>query len=542
MKSRLAALACAAAVFVCVAVWLVRADDGKRPAEICTEPIETLWDVEDTLQWTEERLEGALVFGEERLAYDASSRTYYCPLRLDDAQWPEIPLCVAAPGIRAAWVDEYMFDDKAEAVADGVRYSFMVWDGERYTTAGVVFTGLPVVQLYAGRELTREDTLGSVRISDSENGLYVSMRANLRTRGSSATQAEKKSYRMKLMSQGHSGRLSGEALPVLGMPAGDTWVLIAGALEGTRVRDKLALDIWNGFAREDDPYYYGTQGEFVELFLDDAYMGLYVLAQAADAEVIARAGKTRVIEQDVMYRSMYLGYTTAFERPVQVNEWNRFYGYQYRYPEKTEAQEDDWALLNEYVALSGGIEEMDAFRKAAEGRVDVRNAIDYWLFVQACALNDNVRNNLFIWWHDEPQGYVLSFFPWDLDKSFGIEADTGSEDRLTALGGIKAFPIAMRLVAADVDGARGYWRPRWQTLREGVLSEAWLEERIAWYEHVLNDSGAYRRESARWMDEEKNADLYGLVSFMSERLALLDDWILMVDDDSLFIVEEKLTQ
>lgn len=199
-------------------------------------------------------------------------------------------------------------------------------------------------------------------------------------------------------------------------------------------------------------------------------------------------------------------------------------------------------LLNEYVALSGGIEEMDAFRKAAEGRVDVRNAIDYWLFVQACALNDNVRNNLFIWWHDEPQGYVLSFFPWDLDKSFGIEADTGSEDRLTALGGIKAFPIAMRLVAADVDGARGYWRPRWQTLREGVLSEAWLEERIAWYEHVLNDSGAYRRESARWMDEEKNADLYGLVSFMSERLALLDEWIMSADDDSLFIVEEKLTQ
>ena len=79
MKSRLAALACAA-VFVCVAVWLVRADDGKRPAEISTEPIETLWDVEDTLQWTEERLEGALVFGEERLAYDASSRTYYCCL------------------------------------------------------------------------------------------------------------------------------------------------------------------------------------------------------------------------------------------------------------------------------------------------------------------------------------------------------------------------------------------------------------------------------------------------------------------------------
>ena len=44
------------------------------------------------------------------------------------------------------------------------------------------------------------------------------------------------------------------------------------------------------------------------------------------------------------------------------------------------------------------------------------------------------------------------------------------------------------------------------------------------------------------MDEEKNADLYGLVSFMSERLALLDEWIMSADDDSLFIVEEKLTQ
>lgn len=533
---------CAAVVFVCTAAWLIRADEKKNPTEIYTEPIETLWDVEDTLQRTEERLEGAVTFGGEQLAYDASSRTYYCPLRLDDAQWPELPLCIASQGMRAAWVDEYMFDEKAEAVADGVRYTFMVWDDERYSVAGVVFTGLPIVQLYAGRELMREDTLGSVRICDSENGRYLSMRANLRTRGSSATQAEKKSYRIKLMGQGHSGRMSGAAMPVLGMPAGDTWVLIAGALEGTRARDKLALDIWNGFAREEDPYYYGTRGEYVEVFLDDTYMGLYVLAQAADAQAIAQAGKTRVLQQDVLYRSMYLGYTTAFERPVQVNEWNQFYGYQLRYPEKAEAQKDDWALLNVYVDLNSGIEEMDAFKKAAEGRVDVRNAIDYWLFVQACALNDNVRNNLFIWWHDEPQGYVLSFFPWDLDKSFGIEADTASDDRLTALGGIKPFPIAMRLIAADVDGARDFWRERWRALREGVLSEAWLEERIAWYEHALNDSGAYLRESARWMDEEKNADFYGLVSFMSERLALLDDWILTVDEDSLFIVEEKLTQ
>mgnify|MGYP000237569981 CR=1 FL=1 len=59
----------------------------------------------------------------------------------------------------------------------------------------------------------------------------------------------------------------------------------------------------------------------------------------------------------------------------------------------------------------------DTFLDSIESMIDIDNAIDYLLFINAIQANDNSGKNMFIFRYDE--GYRLCYLPWDLDLTFG---------------------------------------------------------------------------------------------------------------------------
>ena len=131
--------------------------------------IEDAWAIEDMREESAEPLVMAMHNGESALGFDRESRTFYCTLGLEGEDWPEIALTAkGAEGVRVAWIDDYAYDWRTDAVAEGYGYELIAYTDTAYEYIYVVFTGLPIVALHANEEIGGEYGPGCVTVSAAE--------------------------------------------------------------------------------------------------------------------------------------------------------------------------------------------------------------------------------------------------------------------------------------------------------------------------------------------------------------------------------------
>jgi len=130
-------------------------DAPARAANIPVEAmidIEAAWEIEDTREEAWEPLAVGMRNGNDELGFDAQSNTFYCTLGMElGDSWPQIDLFAKAAGgdesLRIAWIDDYSYDFPADSIRDGWRYELLAYTDTAYQYIGLVFTGLPIVNL-----------------------------------------------------------------------------------------------------------------------------------------------------------------------------------------------------------------------------------------------------------------------------------------------------------------------------------------------------------------------------------------------------------
>lgn len=145
-------------------------------------------------------------------------------------------------------------------------------------------TGLPVIVINTpgGQDITsKEEWMEGVSISiyESPNSepVYQNDALQIRGRGNSSWNYEKKPYALKLK----------EKAELLGMTKSKRWCLLANYEDRTLMRNDIALAIAN-CTNIDSGMKYVPSGRFVELVLNDVHKGNYYLAEQIKVE------KTRV--------------------------------------------------------------------------------------------------------------------------------------------------------------------------------------------------------------------------------------------------------
>ncbi|MBQ5370291.1 MAG: CotH kinase family protein, partial [Bacteroidaceae bacterium] len=125
---------------------------------------------------------------------------------------------------------------------------------------------------------------GTIRVTDPNTAGYDSTYiAAYKYRGATAQNYDKKSYAIKLRDE------KGESVDreFFGLRDDNNWILDAMAIDKACMRNRVSTDLWNDFATY--PYHrregwekkarQGTRGEFVEVFLNGTYHGLYCMTE-----------------------------------------------------------------------------------------------------------------------------------------------------------------------------------------------------------------------------------------------------------------------
>ena len=406
------------------------------------------------------------------------------------------------------FVDDYTYDWRSEAVAEGYAYQVLAYTETAFGYFDLVFTGLPIVQLAAEAPITSEDTQVQFTFSVfGETAQSTPARAHLRG-DRSLSWKPKGGYKIEFTRGGDSGKVPQH---VAGLCETDEIILLPLAIDSTMMRDRLSWDIVS-MAFDPDESFGGLPNQYVELFVDGRYEGVYLMMTPYDIGEEMRKEGQETIFRDSLYRVTSL--EMEKDRPVLPDPTSPETGFELFYAPSAAHGFDG---LQEYLALM--TEEDDAkFTQKALACLDLDSLLRYTLIMQLGCMVDNAGNNLYIWAHSQGGQTRYRFAFWDMDLTWGLYAgDEG--DRWVEL------PVADRVIALDVGGARSRIGEIWADLQRRGVTEETIDALVTQYVHELGDSGAYARDAQRWKKGGFVPDGYEIVGFASARFEMMNAWV-----------------
>lgn len=469
----------------------------------------------EALKTTEEDILGDLIFAGERLPCDRASGTFYLPVDMEVTRWESGSLTSGQKDVKVYLLDNPLEDDKQKSVREGKSYRLLAVRDDVCREYAVVFTGLPILSIETDEEIRYEEVYGSMRLllaDTKEDWAFESLMSG-HIRGGSSRLNPKKSYKMTLYKQNQigSGDLRKNQVSLLNMRKDDEWILYSIYSEDTKLRDKLSLDIWNesGALCIESGGHYGYHMEYIEVFQNDTYRGLYGLMEPVDYKQLDLTKEGEAQPEEFLYK----------QKDADVFELKGNH--------KAE-DEAHFEVLNQYLSLLNA--EDAVFAEEIPKLIDVDSALEVWIYLQAVLGMDNIERNIFYPVRYEEGQYRMYFMPWDMDYSWGNVHDFDALNRSRPSREIWTMRIAWRLgdrlVELNVEDAREKVANRWRSLREGVYSDAYLRSHIRAYAHQMIDSGAFWRDEALWYDSQHSEDFDGLADLACDRMRFLDEWLL----------------
>ena len=368
----------------------------------------------------------------------------------------------------------------------------------------LMFTNLPVVQVETDESIFKDrDTPCTVTVSDPDyhaHGLAEPVNtydAVISRRGrSSSRYADKHPYNFSLMKD---GRKLDQRL--LGLRNDSDWLLDSAFNDRSRMRNRVLMDIWHEIYRLpwDQTLSGATRGVYVELFVGNAYRGLYVLGEKQDRRQLGLS-KTGGRWNSSFFRtgdtgkdgSSPAGFVSLGKQKPMATDPQRWYNVWLRYPEgEGVTYAGQWADFYDYVRLvvRGTPEE---FAERITQYADLDNLARYWLFANAADITDNMRKNMSFARLDDrdPRFNKYILVPWDMDSALGRYYSSKSS-RVEELITNRLFD---RLISENPHDFRATVYTLWQALKETSLSLDGIMAHFDHYYEIIHASGADRRE------------------------------------------------
>ncbi len=376
-----------------------------------------------------------------------------------------------------------------------------------------------------------EYVAGEIEIADyrcrtEPDTATVRYHCKYRIRGGSATRYDKKSFAVKLTDE------TGADMDVslFGIREENSWILDAMAMDRIRMRNRVCFDVWNAMSRTPYETRYddrnGTEGVFVEVFINGDYHGLYCLTDKIDRRLLGLhkaevndAGEVAV--RGVLYKGIaWNGFTDIWlrsysEAPTDSTVWN---GWELQYP-GDHASQATWQPLMDLIDFCSAATPDETFRKEYRDYFHEDNLADYAVFTMALNVGDNAYKNTFLSVADLSQGHRYLLTPWDMDMSLGGHWDGGHDETLASITRYNHIAPFNRLAVQDIDGFCALMSSRWIANYTTLFSREAVARRLDEYGTLFTASGAWQREYEKW-----NGNPVPLEEDIFDELQYVKDW------------------
>ena len=400
--------------------------------------------------------------------------------------------------------------------------------------ATLQFTFLPIVQLLPSNDegFGNEYQPGLVLFSHPSSVKTDTLTARIKWRGgtTNAPNKHKRNYKVNF----------DEDQRFFGLRNDDKWMLDAGQPDVFRLRNRMAMDLWNKMASK--PYYAdeepkalnGVRGDVVEVFLGDEWRGIYNLSEFIDRKQLklkkldSGTGEIR----GCLYKGVSWSKTQMFDFFNSYdNGKDTFFGYEFKYPELGDDSDTvDWVPLIEANNFANRSTD-EEFQEHVADYFDIPVLIDYNIFFNVVNAVDNTGKNMYWAVYDKTQTKRLTPTPWDLDATFGQrwggqlvhETDEGyynsPEFRMDF-----ELSLTYRFFRDNFNNYLGLLNERYQQLRQigQPLHTDSILAIVNHYYHALKKSGAASREEAKWSGD---SDVWGDVIDFDTEYVYICDWI-----------------
>ena len=381
---------------------------------------------------------------------------------------------------------------------------------------------LPIIRLNG--EFGYEYSEGFIEIENTDGTSTERLSVQVKWRGGSTNTADKHKRNYAIKFPGNH--------VFFNMRSDDKWILDAGQPDLFRLRNRVAMDLWNDFATK--PYYSdmepnamsGVRGRVVEVYLNDRYIGIYNFSERLDRKQM----KLKKFDSDgtihgLLWKSVGYGCATMGSVPENYDNFSPVMDvFEAKYPELDDLDHTDYSILwnaINFVVNSSN----DDFRNHVDEYFDLPVVIDYYLFVTVLGALDNTGKNMYWAVYDCQKDKKITPAIWDLDMTVGSYALEHIKTEFASPEYDLGYVIGLvsRLNQLNVDGFKEKVRKRYQELRSTFFSPTHLVNRYTTYYNMLKESGAAKREEERWSGD---SDVYGMDISFDDEIQYINDWII----------------
>lgn len=386
-------------------------------------------------------------------------------------------------------------------------------------------TSLPIMTIKTSETIKDEpkvdcsiqlfDPKGRTDDGDRRNLVLFESKAAIEYRGAGAMRYPKKPYNFKLKTDTGEKR---EA-ELLNIRNDNSWILDAMYLDMARMRNRVCFDMWNTFNK---PYYVdekpkassGTHGDYVEVFINSEYMGLFILSDRIDR-------KQYQIDQDGGYIYKAKGWTAAcYLQGYSARSSNDDYYWnsgeiEQEYPDADDGKKPNFNHMADFIDFVSKTSKSD-FSKNFSNRIAENSVIDTFIFLNLILGYDNAGRNTYWVYRNINTDKRIMHGLWDLDGTLGRDwnrvttsASAGWYYGNSANPGSSHFKLFKRIIDGDVEGLQQKIYDRWMELKDNQLAPENFEALVDSYANKQISSGARDREVARWRKLETQDAING---------------------------------
>lgn len=389
------------------------------------------------------------------------------------------------------------------------------------TPYSIYFTELPIINLTVQNTIVdAPKVLGLFELCDTL-GNYTSTLMGIEYRGGYSQTLSKKSYEVEfwLDSLGEDS----QDMSLLGLVNTDSYNLQALFTEPSRINSVTLFDLWNKidtlhYVAQEPQAINGIRMKYVEIFLNNTYKGFYALGEKVNRKQL----RLKKYDNEILgelYKGDQWGVTRMYQITVAPDNTSDYWdGFEYKHPKDL----IDWSNLHDFIYDVIHLTP-SAFNEMYKEKFDVKNAANYFIFLNLTRALDNTGKNLYLAKYTKNTPYF--FVPWDLDGTLGYLWD-GTQGNI--YNDILKNNLLERMLL-DCDTNENTFptivKNRWSFLRQDVLQLSNIHDMIDTNYQFLSKNAMYVKDELAWPEYSFDPSIIDYMKeWVSNRIAFLDEY------------------